>query len=213
MRRPMLANSRQRTSEANAEESGVRIVWHLLAIALIGTWITPACLAAEVARDGAGSDAIDTRNTVESRRLGGQGAVREGNAKLLRRSASRLGLPRRWSAHERVHEVTRDAIGLPVAHHDGTEQEHGQRHDLPALVHNLSPATTGYGTNRSGSVAKTSGTFGHSPNANPVVRPAGLNRGTINGTNFARPGSGPSGIGGPAKSLAGISGTTIRHKP
>jgi len=79
----------RRANKANdAEESGLRIVVRLLAIALIGTWMSFACLAEEAARDGGGStlpanpdgsrpparedaagggkdsDAIDTRITV-----------------------------------------------------------------------------------------------------------------------------------------------------
>jgi hypothetical protein len=45
-----------------------------------------------------------------------------------------------------------------------------------------------------------------------IVRPSALNRGTINGTNLARPGFGPSSIGGPARPNTGINGTTIRPK-
>ncbi|MGO9702734.1 MAG: hypothetical protein ACLPX7_26140 [Xanthobacteraceae bacterium] len=37
-----------------------------------------------------------------------------------------------------------------------------------------------------------------------------MNRSAINGTNLIRAGSAPSGIGGPAKTVAGINGTTIR---
>ena len=253
----------------------MRIVVHLLAIALIGTWMTQASLAAEPAGDSGGSavsakpngtrptrgddaaaagaklynhlapdptgdskpgtgesgqkgtavgqdvkpstiggkdsDAIDTRITVQPRRLGGRSAVREGETRR-RPLAPRMFQPRRWSAPEGSRQVTRDAIGLPVAHHDGIEQGNGQRHDLPALVHDPAAATTGFGANASGGLARTGGPFGHPLNANPIVRPSGLNPGTINGTNLARRGSGPSSIGGPTKPIAGISGTTIRPK-
>jgi hypothetical protein len=247
----------------------LRIVVHLLAIALIGAGMTPACLAEEATRDGGGSslsanppagedaagaakpdhqhardgdgdskavtgeggqkgnavgrdvkpsisggqdsDAVDTRITVQPRRLGKRDEMREGNIKPL---APRIFQLRRLSAHQGSGRVTRDAVGLPVAGHDGMEQESGQRHDLPALVHDRAAAPTGSGANASGGVARTGGALGRPTlNANPVVRPAALNRGTINGTALTRPSYGPSSIGGPAKPVAGISGTKIRPKP
>jgi hypothetical protein len=46
------------------------------------------------------------------------------------------------------------------------------------------------------------------PNPNPSVRPAA----TINGTGLVHAHSGPSAIGGPAKTISGINGTAIRPK-
>jgi len=213
----------------------LRIVVRLLAIALIGTWMSFACLAEEAARDGGGStlpanpdgsrpparenaagggkdaDAIDTRITVQPRRLGKRDELREGDTKP-RPFARHIFRPRR-SAHESPAGVTHDAIGLPVARHDGMEQGRGQRRDLPVLGHDPAAAPTGFGANASGGLARTGGALGRpSSNAYQIVRPAALNRGTINGTNLTRPGVGPSSIGGPAKPVAGISGTTIRPK-
>ncbi len=215
----------------------MRNVSLLLAITLIASWMTQACLAEEAARDGSGStvtanpdvshppaggdaaaakpsasggrdsDGIDTRITAQPRRLGRRDEV--GHTKPL---APPVFRPRRWSAHEGSGLVTRDAIGLPVAPHDGLE-EVGPRHDVPALGHNPAGAPTAFGANASGGLARTGGTVGHPPlNANRITRPAALNRGTINGTTIVRPGFGPSSIGGPAKSAAEISGTTIRPK-
>ena len=212
----------------------MKIAVHLLAIALIGAWMTSACLAEEAARDGGGStlpanpdgsrpparedaagggkdaDAIDTRVTVQPRRLGKRDELREGDTKP-RPFARHIFRPRR-SAHESPGGVTRDAIGLPVARHDGMEQGSGQRRDLPVLGHDPVAAPTGIGA-KSSDFARPGGAFGHRPsNANQIVRPVVVNRGTINGTNFVRPGIGSSSVGGPAKSVAGISGTTIRPK-
>jgi len=214
----------------------LRIVVHLLAIALIGTWMSFACFAEEAARDGGGStlpaaspdgsrpparedaaggskdaDAIDTRVTVQPRRLGKRDELREGDTKS-RQFARPIFRPRR-SAHESAGRVTRDAIGQPVGRYGGTEQGSGQRHDIPALVNNPGAIPTGFGANASSGFARPGGVFGHTPsNANQIVRPVVVNRGTINGTNFARPGVGPSSVGGPAKPITGISGTTIRPK-
>ena len=214
----------------------LRIVIHFLAIALMGTWISFACLAEEAARDGGGSslpansdgslpparedvagggkdsDAIDTRNTAQPRRLGKRDELREGDTKP-RPFARHTFRPQRLSKREGSGQVSRDAIGLPVIRHDGKEQESGQRHDVPAVVHEPAVAPKGFGANASGGGARTGISVGRSSsNANLIVRPSALNRGTINGTTFARPGVGSSSVGGPAKPVAGISGTTIRPK-
>ncbi len=211
----------------------MRIVVRLLAIALIGTWMSFACLAEEAARDGGGStlpanpdgsrpparedaagggkdfDAIDTSITVQPRRLGKRDELREGDTKP-RPFARHIFRPRR-SAHESPGGTTRDAIASPVVRHDGMEQGSGQRRDLPALRHDPATAPTGIGANASSDVAKPGGAFGHTlSNAKQIVRPAALNRGAINGTSLARRGLGSSSIGGPAKPIAGINGTTIR---
>ena len=211
----------------------MRIVGHLLAIALIGSWMTLACLAEDATGAGPGStpsanpdgsrpparedaagggkdaDAIDTRITVQPRRPGKRDELREGTMKPL---APRI-FRRRPSAREGRDGVTRDAIGLPVTRHDGMERGNGQRHDVPALGHNPAGAPTGFDANASGGLARTGGTAGHPPsNTNPIMKPATLNRGTINGTTIVRPGFGPASVGGPAKLVAGISGTTIRPK-
>ncbi|MGD0331738.1 MAG: hypothetical protein ABSA90_00630 [Xanthobacteraceae bacterium] len=251
----------------------MRIVVHFLAIALIGTWMTLACLAEDAAGAGPGStpsanpdgsrspagedaagmakpdrqrapdgkgdskavtgeggekgnvvgrdvkpsapggkdaDAIDTRITVQPRRPGKRDELSEGTIKPL---APRIFRPRRLSAREGRGGVTRDAIGLPVARHDYIEQPGGQRRDVPTVVHEPAAGPTGFGANASGGIARTGGALGRpSSNANQIVRPAALNRGAINGTSLARPGLGPSSIGGPAKPIAGINGTTIRPK-
>ncbi|MGA2312532.1 MAG: hypothetical protein ABSF87_09225 [Xanthobacteraceae bacterium] len=213
----------------------MRIVVRLLAMALIGTWMSFACLAEEAARGGGSTlpanpdgsrpparedaaggdkdaDAIDTRITVQPRRLGKRDELREGDTKP-RPFARHIFRPRRLSTREGSRRVTRDAIGLPIVRPDGMEQGSGQRHDLPALVHDPAPATTGFGANASGGGARTGISVGRpSSNANLIVRPSALNRGTINGTNLARPGFGPSSIGGPARPNTGINGTTIRPK-
>ena len=119
-RAPSRAASDTAPAVADAEESGLRIVVHLLAITLIGTWMSLACLAEEAARDGGGStlpaaspdgsrpparedagggskdaDAIDTRITVQPRRLGRRdewGKATPNSGRTLRPSFGRGGL-------------------------------------------------------------------------------------------------------------------------
>ncbi len=159
---------------------------------------------------GKDSDTTDTRITVQPWAPGRRNAAKNADTKHWP-FARPLFRPRR-SAHESPGGVTRDAIGLPVARHD-IEQGRGQQRDLPAFVSDPAAAPTGLGANTSGGHARSGGAFAHPPsNANSNVRSSTLNRGTINGTNFVRPGVGLSSVGGPAKPVAGISGTTIRPK-
>lgn len=251
----------------------MRILVYLVAIAVIGTWMTQGSLAEEVSRDGGStvsanpdgsrppvpedatggakldhrhapdgkgesktvtgeggqkgnsvgrdvkpapsvdkdSDAIDTRITVPPQRPGRRDAVKEGDSKA-RPFARHIFRPPR-SAHENPARVTRDAIGLPIGRHEGIEQGSAERHDTPALVNNPAAAPTGFGANTSGGSARPGEVFAHPlSNANPIARSSAPNRGTVNGTNLARPGAGPSSVGGPAKPVAGINGTSFRSK-
>lgn len=200
----------------------MRIVFHLLATALIGFLAIQQGMAEEagagegtqkgkaaasdVNASGKDLNGIDTRISVQPRRLGRRDVVREGNSNV-RLLTSRYPA-RRLSAHSVSGRVTRDAIGVPVARQEGLEQRNGPH--LPAVVPN---ATNGAISSGAGSgLAKNPGTPGGPP-LNALGRPAAFNRGTISGTNHSRPGFGsPPGIGGPAKSTAGISGTGIRPK-
>lgn len=216
-----------------ARRARLRVVVYFLTIALIGIWMTSACLADDATGAGPGStssanpdgsrppagedtagasknsDAIDTRITVHSERPSRRDAAKEGDRKVDP-FARPFFRPRR-SAQESAGRVTRDAIGLPAIRRDGMKQESGQRHNVP-VVHEPAATPKGFGANTS-DLARTGGVLGRQPsNANPVVRPTALDRGTINGTNLTRRSVGPSHIGGPAKPVAGISGTTIRPK-
>ncbi len=163
----------------------------------------------DAARGGTDSDGIDTRITVQPRRLGKRDELSEGDTKPGP-FARPIFRPRR---SESSGHVTRDAIGVPVAHPGGIEQGRAERHDIPALVNNPGAVPTGAGVNASSDFGRRGGVFGHTPsNTNRIVRPIVPNRGTINGTDLARPGFGSSSIGGPAKPVAGINGTTNRPK-
>jgi hypothetical protein len=93
--------------------------------------------------------------------------------------------------------ITRNAIGVPVATHDAVDGTGG--------VH-LENAPAGAG-------------LGPKPIGLPAGRPAPIaNAGTaasgkINGTGLIRPIQAPARLGGPAKPVGGINGTTLRAKP
>ena len=157
-------------------------------------------------------DAIDTRDTVLPHRLGNRrDAVEE--VKALKSVAPRNLLGRRTLSHGATEGVARNAIGIPVARRDGSEQHVGQHRDFPIGIHGPAPAAIGANESTTSRLAKAQGRIDRgTTSANPIVRPAVSNRGTINGTSLMRAGSGPSGIGGPAKTVAGINGTAIRPK-
>jgi hypothetical protein len=161
--------------------------------------------AASEATHAAGQiDGIDTRVTVQPRRPGGR-RDKVGNT-VVKSIAPRNLLARRMAAPGALGPVVRDAIGVSVTHREGLEH-------FTIVVHGPATGAIGIAGGATGRVAKPEGSIAPAiPNANALVRPTVLNRGAINGTSLVRPGSSPSGVGGPAKTVAGINGTTIRSK-
>lgn len=93
--------------------------------------------------------------------------------------------------------VTRNAIGVPVAARDavtGTGAVHLEN----------APAGVGLGPKPIGLPAE---------HAVPVVNGGAGSSGKISGTSMIRPIQAPARLGGPAKPVAGINGTTLRAKP
>jgi hypothetical protein len=220
----------------------LRIVLHVLATMLVGGWLAQTCLAEDASHDGAdsavsakpsdstrpaGEDAgsatnldrrgdgravtgdrppkgneirkdgnasdkdpggIDTRVTVQPRRLSRRNSMKDSNRPLIAHHTA----PRRLSSHSAPAQITRDALGVPVVRHEDIGGHDG-RQENPGLAR--TPAT------------------GPRPPFHAVVNPTAPNRGAINGTGLTRRGFGPAAIGGPARPVAGISGTTIRPKP
>jgi hypothetical protein len=75
------------------------------------------------------------------------------------------------------------------------------------------PPVTTHGSAGPGNPAAAPGNPAATPfHAAPITAAPEAPRSTINGTGVARRGNGPSGIGGQAKPLAGINGSTIRPK-
>jgi hypothetical protein len=175
----------------------------------------PAAVQGVVARDANAPSAnngnpngIDTRITVFSRRPPG-GRGKPENAKVVRIAPRNL-LARPF-APAAAEPIGRNSIGAFVVHREGPV-EHGGPH-FPTVAHSPPPGAIGTLGSATGRFAKPDALSVRSvPGANPAVRVGAVNRGTINGTSLARPGSAPSGVGGPAKTAAGLNGSAIRPR-
>jgi hypothetical protein len=149
---------------------------------------------------------IDTSITVQPRRPFGRpnkqpvwkpvvGAVSPRN--LLGRPARSFGT---------IDQLSRNAIGMPTVRQGtvkGAERE-------PFDGRPAAPISVG-----AGSLAKADESFERRTLPGPnslAVRPAVPNRAVIDGTRLVRPNIAASSLGGPTKTIAGISGTSIRPK-
>jgi hypothetical protein len=127
--------------------------------------------------------------------------------------APRNLLGRRSLSRPASERVAPNAIGALVPQSKGVQGgESGSRGARPDVQ---APATAARPRIEAG-FAKSGGPI-NSPtrlqlHTIPTVNPAASNRPVINGTSLSPRGSSPSGIGGPAKAVAGISGTAIRPR-
>lgn len=165
---------------------------------------------------------IDARITVPSRRTSNN-PDKFRDLKTFTLIAPRGAPVRRSTASGAVDHSTRNAIGVPIVRHLGIQGRYGEI-DHAVTV----PAATPAGVNRSvahslvkfddgAERASTERPNTVSPsigrqNTSAPANPTAVNRGMIDGTKLVRPGFGPSTIGGPAKTVASINGTTIRLK-
>jgi hypothetical protein len=133
-------------------------------------------------------------------------------AKVAKPIAPRNLLGRRTFSPSAFERIGPNAIGVSVSRPEGVQgRESGPR----GTGAGVQPAAAGGGRSAAG-LAKGGGRI-DSPthlqlHTTPTVNPAASNRPLISGTNLIRPGSGPSGIGGPPKGVAGVSGTAVRAK-
>jgi hypothetical protein len=149
--------------------------------------------------DDIGDRAIDTGVSMPLRRWeGGRSGV--GNVK----ARARLLAPRRPSTPGTFDHGVRNAIGLPVAPRSGQGRREGEHPAILSATPN-SPS--------SGAAAGTNAEAHHERPAlvradtGPGLSSSTSNRGLISGTGAIQ-----QGIGGRAKTVAGISGTTVRSK-
>lgn len=155
---------------------------------------------------GGNAEGIDTRITVPPRRSGG-GRDKIAGPKAVKLVPPRNLLARRAAVPSGAEPVVRNAVGAVVLRHAGFEQHNGER-SLTVVPSSIS-GTSNPAASAIGRPVKSLGPS-ERPTTSLIVRPVVVNRSAINGTNLIRAGSAPSGIGGPAKTVAGINGTTIR---
>lgn len=157
---------------------------------------------------GKNSDPIDTRITVQPHRPGGKSG-KAAEAKAKAESPALKNPHRRTFLASRTSDRTvRNAVGAPLAQHENTGRL-GEHHNFPNVVPSpaaKSAVATAVAKPNSGLVRPSVLQL----NASPTVTPISSNRGAVNGSNLGHPGSGPARIGGPAKTVVGISGTAIQ---
>jgi hypothetical protein len=154
-------------------------------------------------------DDIDTRISVQPHP--NDGRDKGGNGKLVKSVAPRNLLAPRNLARGASAPAMRNSIGAAAIGREGAERYASPR--ISNSVHSTASGIMSVVGNPTGHLANSVPAVGRpAPNPNAIIRPGPLNA-KIDGTGIFRPGSGPSGIGGPAKSLAGINGTAIRPRP
>jgi hypothetical protein len=151
-----------------------------------------------------GDHAIDTGIGVPLRRLE-SGRTRMENVK----ARIKLLAPRRPSTPGMFDRGVRNAIGMPVAPHSSQERREGEHRGVPIVAPNF-PAANAAAT--SNAQAHQERPAAGRADARPGLSSNASNRSMISGTGAIHPGAGQQGIGGRAKTVAGISGSTVRSK-
>jgi hypothetical protein len=152
---------------------------------------------------------IDTRITVQPRRLGKSVTPNTGNAKPAQTSLARSQYrPRTLSALPRAPTPpVRNAIGLPISPRGSFGPGNGLHpNSLFASRSFVSPAVPNGATGR---LAGIGGAVERVPHFTPNFVSPGASRGAISGTGLTARRQGLTQIGGP-KSVVGINGTTMK---
>jgi hypothetical protein len=168
---------------------------------------------------GHDADKIDTRITVQPPPANSKReSVKAPSANLDSFGQANAHL-RRWTAHPPPQPTMRNTIGVPVAPNDSVGRH--ETHVFAPIVHGpavpagaAAPGTIG-GIARQPNLPGSTRSVRVTPPPSPSAPPASVltaHGEAITGTHLARPGLGPAQIGGPAKTVAGISGTNIKHK-
>jgi hypothetical protein len=159
---------------------------------------------------GKDAGAIDT-SIAPSRRLDHKPG-KTGEGKTTIQPAPQNLRRRTLSASPTPNRPIRNAIGVPVPARQSVERYDSTHPGAPA-VPRASPGGTAVPGSVGSRFTRTEGAIAHrTPNQNPIVTPVAPNRGAISGTGLIRRNVGPSQIGGPKASVAGVNGTTIRPK-
>jgi hypothetical protein len=169
------------------------------------------------ARDGgAAVNPIDTRISVQSRRPTKR-PDKIGDVKIVVRPGALVNFRARHhtSAPGAIGGIAKDAIGLPMANRGVTQGPNAVAHQGPPSAAQISVGTAGgIARNAAGSLANAGagGPQVAPRGAGPIGTATATNHAAINGTGLTRPGYGPGTVGGPAKAVAGINGTSVRPK-
>ncbi len=148
--------------------------------------------------DGNDHDRVDTHVGVEP-----NGPIRRDAAKDVRerlKSFTHGNLRQHRVLAPPAGGVARNAIGATLPPHE-------VGHVTPMVVHGPA-AAPGLGIGANSPNAKPSNGFHPIPAPGVIVAP--VNRATIAGTSMTKPSTNSSGIGGPAKAVAGINGSKIK---
>jgi hypothetical protein len=158
------------------------------------------------------SAAVDV-NIAPSRRLDRK-SNKIGQDKGTNESVTTRNLhPRLLSAPRPPSPPLRNAIGIPVPPHQSVERHDNLHPGVFAVPHGSPGGVTAAPGSVGSHVVRAEAAVNHrAPGPNPTVAPAMANRGGVSGTGLAHRNVGPSQIGGPKASVAGINGTTIRPK-
>ena len=154
-----------------------------------GVGVGPAAKGANP-NDAHPRDTIDAGTTALSPRR-----THESDKARNAATALKIGVPgnsqtRHMPAAGAPNPVARSAIGLPIAPRENLNPGASERLHLP------NPNTANSGRPNPGAIT-TAGVWGP---------------GKIDGAGLIRPARAPTGLGGPAKAVAGINGTTLRPK-
>jgi hypothetical protein len=107
----------------------------------------------------------------------------------------------------------RNAIGQPVAAHDGIRSRNEDGHALQVHVPaGALPAAAAAAAGSTEAKTELERPAIARPIPGPIVSAPIVQRGTITGTGLVRPNSAPSSVGGPAKVAGGINGTSMRPR-
>jgi hypothetical protein len=150
---------------------------------------------------------IDTSIIVQPRQPFGRPNKQPGLKSNVGIVSPRNLLGRHASVPGAIDHVARNAIGIPAVRQEAVKG--GDRE--PYGMQTAAPVSTATGSLAKADIGFDRRTVPQS-NPGPLVMPAVPNRAVIDGTKLVRPSVTASGLGGPTKTIVGISGTSVRPR-
>jgi hypothetical protein len=164
-------------------------------------------------------DDIDTRITVQPHRGNNKGGHFGDNKSKSESTTVQHNVHRRaFRLSPPPHQTVRNAIGIPVPRHEGTERHEGEHRDLVVGPRNPASGATAAAEGASGHFIRPEGSIDRPlpPPPNLLGKPPAENGRGISGTGLkagpTRHSSGTASLGGAPPTVNGINGTTIRRK-